>query len=336
MKLYDNIGYLDFNKIAQRKTPFNFVLGGRGTGKTYGALQFVMQRYKQTGRKFMFMRRTQTQLDKISNSAFNPFKSIGGSFHIKTIVKNVYGIYEEGEQTPAGYGVALSTISSLRGFDASDVDFVIYDEFIGEKHERPIKAEGDAFLNAYETINRNRELAGADPVKVFALANSNDLANPVFITLELVTVAEHAKRKGLEFYEDMDKGFSLYLLDESPISKKKENTALYKMAAGTEFKTMAIDNEFAADEIVNIKSCDLRQYGLICSVGEVSIYKHKSKGEFYLTPATKGSAKSYAASDMDLRRFRRERYYLWLAYLNNKLTFESYIQKVLFERYFKA
>jgi len=336
MKLYDNMGYLDFERIAQRKTPFNFIIGGRGTGKTYGALKFVSEEYKRSGRKFILMRRTQTQLDKISNAAFNPFKSINSGFYMKSIVKNVYGIYEDGEKTPAGYGVALSTISSLRGFDASDVDYIVYDEFIGEKHERPIKAESDALLNAYETINRNRELNGAQPVKLFALANSNDLANAVFIGLGLVTVAENMKRKKLEFYEDFEKGFSLYMLNESPISKKKEETALYKIAANTEFKTMSIDNDFAADEMVNIKSCDLRQYGLVCRVGEIEIYKHKSKGEFYLTPVTKGSAKSYSSSEMDLRRFRREKYYLWLAYLNNKLTFQSYTQKVLFERYFNA
>ena len=340
MKLYDNSGYLDFEKVAQRKTAFNFIIGGRGTGKTFGALKFVIEHYRKTGHKFILMRRMQTQLDKISNAAFSPFKSINRSinsnFYMKTIVKNVYGIYDEGEKTPAGYGVALSTISSLRSFDASDVDYIIYDEFIGEKHERPIKAEGEALLNGYETINRNRELVGDPPVKLFALANSNYLANPVFIAQNLVTIAENMKRKKLEFYEDSQKSFSIYMLNESPISEKKEQTVLYKFAANTEFKTMAIGNEFAADEMVNIKSCDLRQYALVCRVGEVNIYKHKSKNEYYLTPATAGSAKTYTSSDMDLRRFRREKYYLWLAYLNNKLTFESYIQKVLFEKYFNA
>lgn len=334
MKLYDDIGYLDFERIARRATPFNFVIGGRGTGKTYGALKYALQYYETTGRKFILMRRTQTQLDKIANAAFNPFKSINAGYFMKTVVKNVYGIYKDGDELPAGYGVALSTISSLRGFDASDVDIIIYDEFIGEKHERPIKAEGDALLNAYETVNRNREFNGAKPVKLFALANSNDLANPVFMNLGIVTAAENMKRKGLEFYEDLKRGFSLYLLNKSPVSEKKRKTALYKMAAGSEFESMAINNDFAADEMVNIKSQDLRQYRLICNCGEISIYKHKSDNKYYIAPAGSASAKEYAASDMDLRRFRREKYYLWLAYLNNVITFESYTQKVLFERYF--
>lgn len=336
MKLYDNNGYFNFGRVAMRKTPFNFIIGGRGTGKTYGALEYVIQYYETTGRKFILMRRTQTQLDKIANEAFNPFKSINSEYHFKPIVKNVYGIYKGDEGTPAGYGVALSTISSLRGFDASDVDIIIYDEFIGEKHERPIKSEGDALLNAYETVNRNRELNGREPVKLFALANSNDLANAIFLTLELVTPAELMKRRGLEFYEDGARGFSLYLLNNSPISKAKKQTALYKMAAGSEFENMAIENEFAADEMAGIKSEDLKQYKLLCTCGEISIYKRKAGNAYYITPASASSAKAYASSDMDLRRFRREKYFLWLAYLNNIITFESYTQKVLFEKYFGA
>lgn len=334
MKLYLDSGYLDFEKIAARKTPFNIIIGGRGTGKTFGALKYVTDRYKQSGRKFILLRRTQVQLDKISNAAFSPFKSVDSDFYMKSIIKNVYGIYHGEEKTPAGYGVALSTISSLRGFDASDVDTVIYDECIGEKHERPIKNEGDALLNAYETINRNRELAGIAPVKMFLLANANDLANPIFVSLGLVTPAENMKRKNVDFYEDAARGYSLYILGETPIGKAKKNTALYKMAGGTEFEAMAIGNDFAADEMAGIKTMPLNGFAGVCSVGEIDIYKHKSKSLYYITPARGGISKRYASSEMDLRRFRRERYYLWIAYLNNKLVFESYIQKVLFEKYF--
>ena len=334
MKLYLESGYLDFEKIAARKTAFNFIIGGRGTGKTYGAISYATQRYKEKHAKFILLRRTQIQLDKIANMAFSPFKSIDSKFYMKAITKNVYGIYYDQESIPAGYGVALSTISSLRGFDASDVDLIIYDEFIGEKHERALKSEGEALLNAYETINRNRELNGAAACKMFLLANSNDLANPVFITLGLVTVAENMKRKNIEFYEDTNRGFSLYILGETPVSKRKAQTALYKMAADTEFSDMALLNEFAADEMANIKSLSLKNYKAVCRCGEITIYKHKSNNEYYITPADKGTLKEYSASDMDLRRFRREKYYLWLAYLHNNITFESYTQKVLFEKYF--
>ena len=95
--------------------------------------------------------------------------------------------------------LALSTISNVRGFDATDRDVLIYDEFIPERHERPIKDEATAFFNAIETIQRNRELEGKDPLTVLCLANANELANPLFIELKLVKRAMALIRKGIEF-----------------------------------------------------------------------------------------------------------------------------------------
>ena len=46
--------------------------------------------------------------------------------------------------------MALSTVSNLRGFDMSDCTLLIYDEFIPEPHERPLKNEAAALFNAYE------------------------------------------------------------------------------------------------------------------------------------------------------------------------------------------
>ena len=182
-------------------SPFIFIVGGRGSGKTYGAIQYALKEH----RTFFFMRRTQTQIDLIKNDSFSPFKAVDESIIVSSINKNLTGVYRGSQNSdgtwspagsPKGYMCALSTISNIRGFDASSVDLIIFDEFIGEAHERPIKNEGQAFLNAYETINRNRELNGQEPVKVLALANSNSLANPIFVELQLVTPVEKMLRSG--------------------------------------------------------------------------------------------------------------------------------------------
>ena len=69
-KLYLESGYLNMEYIINLPVPFIFVLGGRGTGKTYGALKYLLDNDK----RFIMMRRTQTQVDMIKDSAFNPFK----------------------------------------------------------------------------------------------------------------------------------------------------------------------------------------------------------------------------------------------------------------------
>jgi len=328
-------GYLNFDHIMKNNMTFNFIIGGRGCGKTFGAIQWVLS----TKKKFIFMRRTQMQIDLIRNPALSPFKPVNDSIVTATIAKNLSGIYygdEDGAKgPPIGYMCALSTISNIRGFDASDVDYIIYDEFIGEAHEKKLKEEGQAFLNAYETINRNRELNGVDPVRVIALANSNQLANPLFIELGLVSPVEKMYNRVNPCYTNVQRSINIYLINSSPVLDRKKETALYRAAASSEFSKMSLENKFTKEEMDHIQTQDLKQYKLLCTVGEIAIYKHKSFKTFYITDHISGTAAdNYTSGQMDLKRWKRDYYYLWLAYLNGKILFESYIQKVLFENYF--
>lgn len=70
--LYLESGYLDMDRIISISNTFCFIIGGRGTGKTYGALQYALDRHV----KFIYMRRTQTQVDVIKSNDMNPFKSV--------------------------------------------------------------------------------------------------------------------------------------------------------------------------------------------------------------------------------------------------------------------
>ena len=40
--LYLENGYVNMAKIIETDVPFIFVIGGRGTGKTYGTLQYML------------------------------------------------------------------------------------------------------------------------------------------------------------------------------------------------------------------------------------------------------------------------------------------------------
>lgn len=337
--LYHDSGYLNMDFVININVPFIFVIGGRGTGKTYGALKYVLDH----GLKFLLLRRTQTQVDMIRDDQFNPFRKYKEyNIGVKNINKNMTGVYQtafdEEKQmnvisgAPIGYICALSTISNIRGFNADDIDIIIFDEFIGEKHERSIKEEGNAVLNAYETINRNRELEGRQPVKFIALANSNNLANPLFMQLKLVSVVERMKAKEQEIYVNNKTGLAIILLQKTKISEAKEKTALYQLAGDSEFSQMSLSNEFSAEERSLIASRNLNDFKPVCFVGELAIYRKDR--EYYVTDHKRGSAKTYEASEMDLHRFRRECYFIWIAYLHNKIIFESYFMQKLFESYF--
>ena len=335
MGIYLESGYLDIEKILSYNMPFTWIVGGRATGKTYGALKYAYESHT----RFILMRRTQAQTDLINKPEFNPYKAIntdlGTDIQVKSISKYNSRIYEPAEdgERMLGYTCALSTISNLRGFDASDCKLLIWDEFVPEKHERPIKGEGAAFLNAYETINRNRELKGEPPLQVLGLANAFNIANPVFLELGLVGRCEKMKNNDQEFFMDPERGILLVLLQHSEISKAKADTALYRLSSGS-YKDMALSNDFIYNNSDSIKAQALKEYKLLCTVGEISIYRHKSKREYYVSEHRTGTAPLYKSDEVGIMRYRRK-YGLILApaYVNNRVIFENILTKSLFELY---
>ena len=43
MKLYNSLGYANMPDIIESETPFVLTIGGRGTGKTYGAIKYLLE-----------------------------------------------------------------------------------------------------------------------------------------------------------------------------------------------------------------------------------------------------------------------------------------------------
>ena len=152
---YDKNGYIDVPTLMEKdRNPYKFIVGGRGIGKTFSILKWLIDTYADTGKKFVYMRRTQVQVDMIRTPDLNPFLALEEelgpeySFLIVNINKNVTGIYRpvynedkniyEPSDAPIGYILALSTIANIRGMAGGDIVHIFYDEFVGERHEKPI------------------------------------------------------------------------------------------------------------------------------------------------------------------------------------------------------
>ena len=337
MGIYLSSGYVDIERILNYRIPFNFIIGGRGTGKTYGALKYAYE----NDIRFMLMRRTQAQCDLINKPEFNPYKVIATDLNrdirVKSISKYnalIYEYYGEYlEDKTMGYTCALSTIANMRGFDASDVTILLYDEFIPERHERALKNEGSAFLNAYETINRNRELQHKEPLQVLCMANAFNIANAVFLELGLVGVCERMQNKGQDLYVNKERGILIAMLNKSDISKKKADTALYRITSGA-YADMALANDFSYNSTDDIKSKGLKEFKLLCTVGEISIYKHKSQRKYYVSEHRTGTADLFKSDEVGLKRYQKKYGLpLYSSYMRNNVTFENMLTKSLFELY---
>lgn len=334
MNLYTEAGWLDVEKINAMKYPFIFVYGGRGIGKTFGEGQIITG----TGRgKTLFLRRTKTEYDIITSHEMNTFAdyNVETGHNIAFVKQRGFSVITEGGEN-VGLCAALSTFSNLRGggFEQFGIDYLLYDEFIPERHKAKIRNESDVLMNIYETINRNRELKGHDPLKLRCYANSNDIRNPIFIGMGLVSMAEKMAKKSTEIQVDTERGVALIDCKYSPISKRKAETALYKLSAGSEFFKMAISNEFSSGLLESVQR-RLIEYRPVVTVGEIGIYQHKSSGKLYVCSAVKSSAPKFAATDTQLEMFRIRYAYLYDRFYENQIEFESNLSQILFMTYFK-
>lgn len=339
MKMFLDNGYINMYGLITNNWPFLFITGTRGTGKTYGGLKTIreLQTNKQINR-FLYLRRTQVETDIISGEEMNPFKKINtdtsSNVTMKSIRQGIYGFYQDDQLL--GYAAALSTFRNLRGFDFSDVDIIFYDEFIPEPGARPIKDEASVLFNVYESVNRNRELEGSAPVKLVCCSNSNQLGNAIFMELGILSELEKLSLAGGGTYRDPDRGLMVVFLKKSPISERKEQTALYKLTGKSAFSDMALKNVFADNDRDGIRPQALTEYGSapIVTLDGVAIYRHKSKNLYY--GCTYEGDPDFTTSARDLERFNLKYYYLWNRYIDGELLFENYLTKQIFITYNKG
>lgn len=328
-KVYDSNGWVNWDYLINQGSAFTMVVGARGVGKTYGLMKYCLDQ----GRKFIYLRRLKSQLDQCANNAGNPFKKLNTDLNRNIKPKGTQGgvLFDENGEVVA-LGVALSTVANVRGFDYSDYDMIIFDEAVASDGERPIPHEFNAFLNFYETVNRNRELSGDKPVQAVLLGNANRLTNPYYSGWHFMKTALNMIHGNQMIWRSGDGSRLMVLLLGSKISDQKANTVLYKNASDG-FITMALDNAFRTDG-TNIRSMPIREFNHIVSVGEIGIYRHKSERLYYVSSLTqKGSF--YDSYGMGLKMFQQDYWNLRILYMVNKIVyFESYECELIFREFF--
>lgn len=56
--------YWDINKSLSYNALFNFIIGARGVGKSYGAKKLAIQNFLKKGKQFVYVRRYKEELKK--------------------------------------------------------------------------------------------------------------------------------------------------------------------------------------------------------------------------------------------------------------------------------
>ena len=93
---------------------FNFIWAGRGTGKTYGALKYLIEnKYK-----FIMIRRTNTAVERLQNPDMNPFAPLNDDgvtespLKIESAGNNINNIVDE-DGNFYGMLMSLTAVASI-------------------------------------------------------------------------------------------------------------------------------------------------------------------------------------------------------------------------------
>lgn len=332
------INILDFLRY---KIWFNFLIGGRGVGKTFstlkgllnGEIKKLLEQLEKKKGIFIYLRTSTKELEVAADS--NVFSVVDKRIKWRKLEEDFYAI--EKNNKLIGYGCALSTFKNIRGVNFENVDIIFHDEFIPELSSRRIlKDEANAFFNLIESVNRNREIFGHDPILYIACANANNIYNPYFVALKIVDKVEWAICEGSNRYIDYERGLQVVMLKASPeYVEAKRKTALYKLTAGTDFEKMALDNEFSYNDFSLIKK-NVKVVGCIpvLKIDDIVIWKKKNENNYIARYSNVKIKKTFKSSD-DLQRrifFKNYREQFYLAILNENMFFDNYeIKKKIFD-----
>lgn len=315
-------------------------IGPRGPGKTYSVLKGLIERDEY----FLYTRRTLDEVEQIcdanNDEKYNPFyplnEDLGWNLGFKKLDKKTGGLFERIlDPTREKYdyvGQSKAMLSSLfdlgkiRGSGLTKCKHWFYDEFIPERTVRKVRGEGEALMQAYETVNRNREFTGEPPLYLWMAANSLDIYNPYFVSLKIINVVERMISQGKEDALLPDRKIAIHLVEPSEEFKaKKAKTATAAIAKGTDFEQIAFKNVFVFNDMSLIGYEDLRGFHPYCGFGEWTIYKKKGQKYLYVSYAYGQCRRYNPKNHHDMLAFCRcEGILVRELYLQGRIKFESY------------
>lgn len=334
MNIYTEQGWLDIATLSQTDAWIIVIVGARQIGKTYGILKHLVSE----NRRFIYLRRTVDEVDLVTSSDdLNPFAPLAKEdIHISFKKSGKVWLFGDAESDSYDRGlmVGLSTIAKMRGFSGGAFTDVFFDEFIPEKGVVRRKSEGDALLNAYTTINGNRELEGKPPLRLWLAANAFDLNSPILKTFGLVNELEKMRRQKKEV-KLLDGGCLLVRPLSEAVTTAHKGTAMNafisKLPAASAYLDTAVNNAFAYDDNACVKPRSIAGHSPVCSADGMFIY---TNGSSLYVSRSAHNGRRFGSTAADRARCQITYPFIRTLFTNGKVSFSDAEILLQFKEYF--
>lgn len=310
----DEVRYYDIKEDIERYPDalFTVVWSGRGVGKTYSSLKYCIE----NAIPFLYLKRTVEDIkfiatrDKMGRdvSPFAPLnRKLGWDYHIE-LVKNAegFGTVVGGSGEVVGYVLALAAVHKVKGFELSECDVIIFDEFIPQLSETRIRhTEGDSILELHATVMRDRLARGQREPDFWLFANATTPVAPFTETMMLTDDIVEMSQKKTEYRYLKDRYILLHNIPYN--ASMKHDSRLYAATRGTRWASMAFDNEFAFQDFSKVKRVSLKN--AIC-LAEISYNRQRwyvyqnDRGIYYISRSRNRTPLAFYNMDIDGDRMR--------------------------------
>lgn len=222
--------WYDVNRTLSHNCLFNFVVGPRGTGKTYSCKRRAIRNFLRKGEQFIYLRRYETELQPSNMEKF--FDDIMTEFPDEAFLAESQKFYIN--RKIAGYYLPLSKAAQYKSVPFPNVSLIIFDEFIIDTGMiRYLPNEVITFNEMYSTIARLRD------VTVMFLANAITFTNPYFLFYDLKLQQDQKICKKNDIL--------LELVEDDEYTQVASQTRFGRIIANTDYGKYALQNKFLRD-----------------------------------------------------------------------------------------
>lgn len=249
----DTSMFWDLGRTLTYNCLFNFILGNRGGGKTYGAKKRAIDQFINKKEQFGYIRRYKEDLKEPMEHFFDDIVDKYPEYEFKTEAKKFYIRLKPAapdekwtKDDIAGYGFELSTASRKKSISFPRITTLIFDEFLLDKeHLMYLQNEPIKLFNLYETIARPG--TPHPRVVLFMLANALTVTNPYFLFLNLKMPTKQDKN-GKYIWRHPTKSILVEDVRNEKFIDVKRNTEFGQIVEGTKYADYSIDNKFLLDD----------------------------------------------------------------------------------------
>lgn len=273
-----SINWFSPNTALTYNALFNFIVGDRGGGKSFGTLEYCVRQFEKYGKEFIYLRRYKEELDDSLPKLFLSLNTVG-KFPEHSLYARGKTLYYDNRVM--GYAVALSTSTKRKSNNYDNVEYIIFEEFmvdgISSRYLGSGNKEVAIFENFYETVDRLR-----DKTRVFFLANAFSMVNIYFMEYKI------RLKPPYKTYNKIDNMMICIWQDQS-YRDAKSKTRFYQIVKGSEYAEHAYGNKFYLDNehFIKKKTSESTFHFAIVYYGKTyGVWVDWNQGNYYVTNKT--------------------------------------------------